>query len=332
MRYYFYVFLLLFSILMSPCSLAGTKTKSHGIALDKIVVVLNNSVITQTELDEAMAKTKNQLAGSPTPSPSTDVLRKQVLDQLINRKLQLELAEQGNIHVTETDIDKAVNVIAARNHMSADELYTNVSNQGLQRSEYRQELHDEMTIQKLQQEAVASKITISPQEVDDFMRSAAWLAHNTREYHLEDILITLPENPSTQDISDAKKRADGLLTKLHQGMGFHEAAASESGDSSNALQGGDLGWRKLPEIPSAFANPLIQAKSDDIIGPIQTANGFHIVHVAGIRKATDVPGTTAQSKHQLVQQLLFQRKFEEALQSWLTKIRGEAFIDLHPDA
>jgi peptidyl-prolyl cis-trans isomerase SurA len=328
MRKFFYIILTI-SLLMSSHVFAAAKTKSNGVSLDKIVVVLNNSVITQSELDDAMNKANNQIAATHAAAPAPDILRKQVLDQLINRKLQLDLAEQLNIQVSETDVDKAVNIIASRNHITSDELYTSVANQGVNRSDYRKELHDEITIQKIQQEAVASKLIISPQEVDDFMRSAAWLSHNTKEYHLEDILITLPENPSTEDLVSAKKRADALLTKLHQGVNFREAAMSESGDSK-ALQGGDLGWRKLPEIPSAFASPLLQAKNDDIVGPIQTANGFHIIHVAGIRKSTDAK-VTAATQHQQVQQLLFQRKFEEALQSWTTKIRSEAFINMHPD-
>jgi peptidyl-prolyl cis-trans isomerase SurA len=331
MRRYLQIFLTVWcGLFIHSATLAAAKTKTTGIALDKIVVVLNTSVITQSELNEAMAKVKNQLASTHTPSPEADVLRKQVLDQLINRKLQLELAEQANIKTDDADIDRAVNSIASRNHITTDELYNSVSNQGLSRADYRKELHDEITIQKVQQQAVASKIMISPQEVDDFMRSAAWLAHNTKEYHLEDILITLPENPSTQDIANAKKRADALLAKIRQGTSFRSAAVSESGDS-NALQGGDLGWRKLPEIPSAFATPLLQAKGGDIIGPIQTANGFHIVHVADIRKTTDIK-LTAATQHQQVQELLFQRKFEEALQKWITKIRSEAFINTHPDA
>jgi len=339
MRTFFYIFSILFcSLLINSIIPAAAKTnmaninntKTNSVSLDKIVVVLNNSVITQTELDNAITKAKNQIAASHTPFPTPDILRKQVLDQLINRKLQLDMAEQSNIHVSETDLDKAVSTIASRNHITTDELYTALSNQGMNRTQYRKELQDEITIQKVQQEAVASKITISPQEVDDFMRSAIWLAHNTKEYHLEDILITLPENPSTQDITDAKKRADELLIKIHQGTPFREAAISESGDSK-ALQGGDLGWRKLAEIPSAFANPLLQANSNDIIGPIQTANGFHIVHVADIRKSTAIK-TSAATQHQEVQQLLFQRKLVEALQSWITKIRSEAFINTHPDA
>lgn len=319
------VFLCVFFIGSDVC--AASKTKTSGVSLDKIIVELNNSVITQSELDEALTKVKNQLAGTHTSAPPADVLRKQVIDQLVNRKLQLDLAEQVNIQVTDADVDKAVNTIAGHNHMTADELYTAVSNQGMDRAGYRKELHDEIAIQKVEQEAVASKIVITPQEVDDFMRSAIWQSHNTKEYHLEDILIALPENPAPQDVANAKKRAEALLTKLHQGTPFREAAVSESGDAT-ALQGGDLGWRKLPEIPSAFATPLIQAKDNDIIGPIQTANGFHIVHVAGIRKTTTAEGTTI-TKHQQVQQLLFQRKFEEALQSWITKIRSEAFINIH---
>ena len=303
------------------------QAQTNEQSLDRIIAVVNNQVIVESELNKAMNKIKSQLTASHTPLPQTDVLRKQVLEQIINKKLQLEVADQAGIDVTEDQLEKAISNIAKSNHMTVTQLYSEIAKRGIDKEEYRKDIYDEYTIHQIQQKAIASRITVSQEEVDDFMRSAAWQAHNNKEYHLEDILIALPEVPSSQDMMDAKKRAEGIVAKLHQGTPFREAAAAESNDSK-ALQGGDLGWRKLPEIPSAFATQILLAKDNDILGPIQTPNGFHVIHIAGIRNV-EVPVKTDQ--HRQIQQLIFERKYEEALQSWITKIRGEAFINTHPE-
>lgn len=301
----------------------------EGEHLDHIVAIVNNQVIVESELSKAIAKIKTQLTSMHTPSPQPEVLRKQVLEQLINKKIQLEVADQAGIDVTEEDLDKAISSIAKKNHLTVDQLYAELAQRGIDKEDYRKDIYDEYTIHIIQQKAVGSRITVSEQEVDDFMRSAAWQAHNNKEYHLEDILIALPEVPSPNDLVNAKKRAESLLAKLRTGAPFREAAVAESG-SSKALQGGDLGWRKLPEIPSAFSSQILLAKDGDILGPIQTPNGFHIIHVVGIRNA-EMQGKPA-NQHRQIQQLIFERKYEEALQGWITKIRGEAFINTHPEA
>lgn len=300
---------------------------SHN--LDQIIVIINNTVITESELDEAINKIKKQLTAAHTTLPNADVLRKQVLEQLINRKLQLDLAAQYGIHVDEQDVDKAIQTIATNNHLSVATLYAEVTKQGLTRTEYRSEIHDEYLIHKVQQQSIGGKIRISDEEVDDFMRSATWLAFNGKEYHLEDILITLPESPTADQIGAAKKRAENIILKLHQGLPFRQAAVAESGSNQPLQQAGDLGWRKLPEIPTAFSSQLIQSKENDIFGPIQTSNGFHILHVAGVRNAT-LQGSP-QEQRKKVQELLYERKYEEALQSWITRVHSEAFINMHPE-
>lgn len=296
--------------------------------LDSIVAIVNNGVIVESELNEAISKIKMQLQATNTAAPPADILRKQVLEQLINRRLQLQLADMAGINITDEQLDKAIFSIAKKNRISVDQLYLELAKQGINKNKYRDDIHDEFVIHSLQEKAVAPTVNISQQEVNDFIRSAAWQAHNNKEYHLKDILIALPDAPSTEDITAAKKRADMLAGKLRNGTNFSQAAFAES-DNNKALQGGDLGWRKLPEIPTAFSSIILLAKEGDIVGPIQTSNGFHILAIEGIRDS-GIAELTTEEQHKQVQQLLFERKFEEALQSWITKIRGEAFIDNHP--
>lgn len=320
----------LMGLLVQQTAIAANKSAGpQPESLDRIIVIVNDTIITQSELNQAINMIKKQLAGSHVQIPPADIMRKQVLDQLINKKLQLQLAEHNGIQISDEDIDKAIAGIAKANHASTQQLYQKVRAQGMNISDYRKELHDELMIHEIQQQMVGSKIMITPEEVDEFMRSKSWQTFSAKEYHLEDILIALPEAPSPPQVAAARKHAEELLAKIRRGsVKFREAAAAESGDK-NALQGGDLGWRKLPEIPSAFTQELASMKEHDVAGPIQAANGFHLLRLAGVRNI-DKHGRAAPQKAQ-VQQLIFQRKFEEGLQNWITKLRSDSHINLHPE-
>ncbi len=302
---------------------ALNKTGQH---LDRIVAVVNESVITHTELEKHISTVKKQLEANHVATPTNEVLTKQVLEQLINKKLQLQFAEQSGITITDNDVQKAIASIAQNNKLSTEELYRKVAEQGINKTAYHKEIQEELILHRVQQQNIGDKITVTPQEVKAFMLSKSWQAYQTKEYHLEDILIALPATPSPKDVAAAKKRAQETLAKIQRGMSFQEAAVAESGEN-NALQGGDLGWRQLPEIPSAFANELVNMKANDILGPIQTPNGFHLIKLAGVRSVGKQPNQ-AELREQ-VQQLLFQRKYEENLQNWVKRVRAGAFVKIH---
>lgn len=316
---------ILSSLVISHHAVAGKNAEQ----LDRIVAVVNDAVITQSELTQMQHTIKKQLESNNVSLPPQEAFRKQVLDQMVNKKLQMQLAEQMGVNISDADVEKAIGMVAAGNKVSVSELLQKVVATGLSLKEYRKQIREELMLQQVQQHAVGSKLNITPQEVDDFMHSKSWHAYNSSEYHLEDILIALTETPTPQEVATAKKRAETLLAKIRGGLNFSQAAVAESGEHS-ALQGGDLGWRKLPEIPSAFANELIHMKANEILGPIQTPNGFHILRLAGIRNIAG-HASAAQEREQ-VQQLIYQRKMEEGLQSWITKIRSEAFINTNPES
>jgi peptidyl-prolyl cis-trans isomerase SurA len=303
--------------------------KAGQESLDGIVAIVNDGVITQTELNDAIANIKKQLAASNTSAPTPENIRKHVLDQLVDRKLQVELAEQGGLKITDEQVNKAIEGVATQNKISTKELYEKVAETGINEAAYRKEIREEMIIQAVQQHEVGAHITITAQEVDDFMRSVTWKAFNNKEYHLEDILIALPATPSSQDVANAKKQAQAVLAKIHQGMSFSEVAAADSGNSQ-ALQGGDLGWLRLPQIPPEFASELVHQKTNDIIGPMATTNGFHIIRLAGVRDLA-THGTEGEQRKQ-VEQLIYQRKMQEGLQTWLATLHSQAYINLQPDA
>ena len=296
--------------------------KTTEQALDNVVAIVNDDVITKSELDHDLNIVKTQIAREQMPIPPNDVLQKQVLDQMINKTIQLQLAKLGGIEISDTDLDKAVSEIAERNQLSVKMLYQRLQEEGMSLNDYREGMRERLTMQNLQQQEVSNRLSVSEQEVTNFINSKVWQNNSAKEYHLEDILIPISDTPSTEEILSAKKRALDVLTQLNQGKNFNELAQSESGDS-RALKGGDLGWRRIPEIPSAFAADVIKMQAKSIAGPIQTPNGFHIIRLAEVRS---VGGKQEEPSRKQIEQLLLQRKFEEAVQNWVSKLRNQAFV------
>ena len=290
--------------------------------LDQTVAIVNDDVISKTELTKALSNAKMMIAQEHAGPTSANVLKKQVLDQLINKKIQLQIAKQAGVQVSNAEVEKAISRIAEQNHMSASDLYARINQDGMNTEEYRSEIRDQMTMQRLQQQEVASKMTITPQEVNNFMHSRAWQTNASKEYHLQDLLIPLNDSPSTEDVQKAKAHADELMAQIKQGKNFEQITLAES-QSNQPLQGGDLGWRQLPEIPSAFADQVVHMKTSNVAGPIQTPNGFHIIRLVESR-ALDAKQMATSRK--VIENQLLQQKFEQAVHNWVSKLRSQAFV------
>lgn len=306
---------------------AAHATKKNEESIDQIVAIVNDDVVTKLELNQAIATAKAQIAQNNISAPNDEILKKQVLDQLINKKLQLQLAKQNNVEVKDAELDKAIKQIAGQNNMTVDEMYQRLSQDGMTKEAYRSEIRDQITIHKLQQQEIASKMTITPDEVASFTRSKAWQKNSAKEYHLEDILIPLSEAPTTEEITEAYKRASSLVDRIKRGESFQQASQTESG-STNALQGGDLGWRQLPQLPTEFADKVIHMQPNEIAGPIQTPNGFHIILLADTRMASAFQGKPTRKQ---IENLLLEQKYEESVQNWVSKLRSQAFIVTNPE-
>lgn len=307
------------------CSLASIATFAKtGQQLDQMVAIVNEELITRSELQHAVEAAKLQINRMPaSASVSNQSIEKQALDQLINKKLQLQVAEQSGIKVSNEDVDKAIEKIAAQNNVSVNELYEHVKQEGMSPATYHDEIHDQIVIQSLQQREVASKVSVTAEEVSAFMKSKDFHDNSNNEYRLQDILIPLSEKPSAGELAAAQSRAETIKSKLKNGVPFNTLAEEQS-HGTNALQGGDLGWRKIPEIPDAFVSHIASMQKNSIAGPIQTGNGLHILRMMDLRKLDDSNKVLADRK--AVENMLLQQKFEQALLNFVSKLRSTAFI------
>lgn len=250
--------------------------------LDKILAVVNNAVITQSDLSERIKIVKMQLRHAKVKIPSNSVLRKQVLQQMIDQQLQLQAADKLNIVIDNDTLNKAITNIAKQNHMSLTQLRQSVLQQGIDYQDFRNEVRDELIISRAQTREVKPRVQVTDQEVDNFLSAFKQIEQKQLSYHVKDIVIDLPDTPSPDQIAKTRAKAQALVTQLRKGADFDTIAAQHS-SGEQALNGGDLGWRNPARLPTVFAQQVVHMKKGDIAGPIRTSNGFHIIKLVDVK-------------------------------------------------
>lgn len=322
------VFLVFILSILSACyfsSLFAITATAQGQTLDKILAVVNDDVITQSEFNKVLAEARGQMQAEHATPPNEKAFRKQVLNQLIDRKIELSLAKQAGITISQAEVDKVVASIAKQNNVSVADLYDHVTQSGMSKSKYLSELKEQLTLQKLTQQAVGGKLNVSEQEITDFLHSNAWHRDPSKEYHLEDVLVPLSDVPSAEEIITANNRARMIGAKLSQGQSL--AAILQAGNMENPpLQGGDLGFRKLSDIPTLFAEQVMHMQPNQVVGPIQAPNGFHMIRLVASRAIAEkqLPPDRKEAENTLLQQ-----KYELAAQTWVSKMRNQSFVQIY---
>ncbi len=246
------------------------------VLINRAVAIVNDQVITQSELDQALQETLGQARMSGITPPSVDQIRPQVLDQLILQKIALQMAALNHITASDQDVDQSIAEICQQNNTTAKNLQAVLSANGIPFDQYREILKNKLIIRKLEESAVASSIVISDQDVSNYLNNQNKNAHPDVQYTLSHILISAPDNPTPQDLDQAKAKANSVLKQIQQGLDFTTAAMRYS-QADDALQGGLIKDKTLDQLPTLFEQPLETMKAGDIVGPIQSDNGFYLL-------------------------------------------------------
>lgn len=257
----------------------GNMSIGNG-SLDRIVAVVEEDVILQSELDEAINAIVRQYASNPGQLPPKDVLARQVLDRLILMRLQVQRANDQGIRVSDQDIDQAAGNVAQQNKMSLDQLRAAVEQDGFSYAAFRQQLSDQLIAQKLHESVVRDQVTVTDAEVNNLLASPTYKAG---EVHLAHIQISTPAGGGANDIAQAQAKAEEAIKAIKGGMDFN-AAAIRFSDAPDALDGGDLGWRRLDEVPPAFADAVATLKPGETTAALRGPTGFHILKLVDTRQ------------------------------------------------
>ncbi|WP_342220330.1 peptidylprolyl isomerase [Rickettsiella endosymbiont of Miltochrista miniata] len=265
-------FIILLSCLVSAKPLYAIET------LDRIVAVVNNHVITQQQLSEQIEMTRQQWLSENKPIPDSANFRKQVLNQMIDNELQLQLAASSGLKINEAALDKTIMDIARRNGFTLEQLKGKLQQENIPYAKYRQQIRQQLIINRLQQDEVAAKINVTDQETKDMLAHMPKSAPQKTAYHVEDLLIPFPNKPSAADISRIKETALSLLQQTKHGVSFQELIGKAK-QFNPPLSGGDLGWRALNDLPDIFQASVQKLKPGEVTGPIQADNGFHLIRL-----------------------------------------------------
>lgn len=262
---------------------AGAQAQSYaGTApVDRIAAVVNEDVILRSELDRAVANIRGQYAGREAQLPPQDVLERQVLERLILMRLQIARATDAGITASDEDLERAVQGVAQQNNMTVDQLRARISQDGMSFTEFRNNMRDEIVSQKLRQSFAQGRINVSEAEVDAALASASAAA--SQQFRLAHILVGVPDGATPEQLATAERKIDGVKALLDKGEMTFAAAAVRYSDSPNALEGGELGWRGLNEIPPAFAQTIQQMQPGQVIGPIRGSSGFQLLQLVETR-------------------------------------------------
>lgn len=292
-------FFLLAQIVASAC--IATTAAAQGVSaverIDRIVAVVDEDVLLQSELDRAVA---NILAQSQSTAslPPRDIVEKQVLDRLILTRVQVARAEGTGIQVNDADIDQAVGRIAEQNKISLEQLRQSLEHDGFSFEEFRKSMREEITVQRFRQRFVQSRVQVTETEIDIALASDSL---KTGEVRLSHILIGVRDGANAEQIEAARTRGNNVVKEINDGLSFAQAAIKYS-EGQQALEGGDLGWRKYEEVPSAFADLVAGMKKGEVSQPLRGPSGFHILKVVDQRADDSAKVVTEyQARHILIQ-------------------------------
>lgn len=263
-------------ILSLPSSLAAAGPQRTISDIDRIVVIVNDDVITDSELNQRLREIRKQLELEKISAPPDAVLKKQLLERMVLERLQIQLAAQTGIRVSESDVDRAFETVAKRNNLGAEEFRKALAQKGMDIAAYRNQLQEQVTIQQLLEREINNRITVTDSEVDNFLENPQSRADMDVTYQLSHILIGIPESASPEAIQAARKRAEDIRRQLAEGANFEQTAVSQS-QGADALQGGNLGWKKAGELPELFLSALKTMSVGGISDILRSPNGFHIL-------------------------------------------------------
>ena len=299
---------------------------AEEVELDRIAAIVNTGVVLESDVQDLIKSVKLQAEKANQSLPSDNALRTQVMDKLINDSLITQIGERMGVQVSDAMLDETLTNMARDNNLSLEQFRQSLVADGVNYEKYRESVRTELITGEVTRASVQRRIYISPQEINSLLELMKEQTNNDVEYHLGHILIEFPAEPTQQDMNEAKTRAEKVIELLNNGSDFARIAIASSGDSS-ALQGGDLGWKSINEMPTLFSEIIDGKDKDTVLGPFRTGLGFSIVKILDIRGRQIVEVEEVKARHILIEPsiILSETKAEAMLNGFLEQIKsGEA--------
>ena len=274
---------LLCMLLLPGAAFAQTRDMSAtGVALDRVIAIVNDGIVLQSQLDTQSALIEERLRNQNTQMPSPDVIRQQVLERLILQEIQVQRANRLGVQVSDETLNEALRDVAKRNNIPFEQMPAALEQQGIDYATYREEMRREITLTLLRQRDVYPRIYVSPRELDQALERDSSQSNTNTEYDVSHILLSLPETATTEEMAKVEKLAHEIQQRASSGEDFGQLALAYS-KSQSALERGKLGWRRINQLPQFIGDLVAAMKPGDVSEPVRTPTGFHIVRLDGTR-------------------------------------------------
>ncbi|MEM7468124.1 MAG: peptidylprolyl isomerase [Pseudomonadota bacterium] len=284
------------ALILFICLHAGI---GDAMELDRIIVVVDEDVVMQSELDSQLRRVRDQLRQQGTALPPTSVLERQVIERLILQKIQLQIAARAGVEVTDDRLEKAISGIAQKNNLSLDQFREILESDGIAFGEFEEQIRGEIMITTLRRQEVDRRVKVSEKEINNYLSNNEGSGDSEEEYRIGHILISVPSGATDDEKIAAKEKAESILNRLNGGSDFGDMAVAAS-DGQNALDRGDLGWRKIEEIPSLFESSLRALEVGEISQLITSPSGYHIISLTDQRSGDQVLVEQHKTRHILL--------------------------------
>ena len=269
------------------------------VEIDKVIGVVNQGVILKSEVDTIINRVKKQAEEQNQQLPKDETLRVQAVERLVNQALMIQMADRMGLQISDSQLDQTLASMAQEQGGTIADLSRTIEGSGESFQAYREEIRKEITTQQVTRASVDRRIYISEQEVDNLLKIMETQGQSAEEYDIGHILIDIPNDANADEIAGAKTRADKVIELLNDGQEFKRIAISSS-SGSKALEGGQLGYMGINEMPSLFAEAVKGQKKGAIVGPLRSGAGFHIIKVQDVRGLQVVETTEVRSRHILI--------------------------------
>lgn len=265
-------------LLVLLAALAPLSVQAERKLLDQVVAIVDESVILQSELEARIGTITSRLQAQGTGLPPRQILEQRVLDQLITESIQMQMAERAGMRISDNELNETMANIAESNGMNLAEFENQLAAEGVTYNQAREQIRKEMLTNRVQQRQVGNRVRVTDREVQNYLDSLEARGGNSAQYRLAYILVSVDDPSDEAQVDAAREKAERLRSQIVQGRDFREVAVAES-DASNALEGGDMGWRDEGQLPSLVA-PIVPELAVGEPSPVLENNsGFHLVMV-----------------------------------------------------
>lgn len=272
---------------------------SSGRLLDGVAALVDEDVVLRSELAQQVSLIAQRFREQQNELPPLSVLERQILEQLVIRRIQLQRAQRLGIVVSDEILNRALSDVAQRQNITLEQLPGALAQENIDYALYRQDMREQMILQQLRQRDVIQRIAVSPKELESCRNRQTSTLAQQMDYDISHILISVPSDASPEELDAARGKLDEIYSRLDSGESFAQLAVAFS-DGQTALEGGSLGWRKGSQVPTLFADVVAEMDSGGVSQPIQTGSGFHLVRLNDKRGAERIMEDQIRVRHILM--------------------------------